>query len=60
MKAKKICDTLHDINVFDYFDTEPTLAGVVVAIIGLLTACIVVMLQCVKDIKEAKGPFDGY
>ena len=46
--------------VFDLMDNDPTLAGMTAAILLLLTFLVLMMLGLLKDLKEAKGPFDGY
>ena len=60
MKVKQICETLHEMNVFDFIDATPTVAGLIVAILAIMTAMFVLLLDLLKDVKHMKGPFDGY
>lgn len=59
MKAKQICETLKDTNIFDLID-EPTNAGVVVVTMLYGIALFMLILKGLKEKKERKGPFDGY
>jgi hypothetical protein len=51
---------MNEINVFDFLDTTPTLAGMVVTTIAIGVVLLLAMLECLDEYKSKKGPFDDY
>lgn len=46
-----------EINVFDFIDASPTASGFIVAVIFIIVASLVLILNCIKECKEKKGAF---